>query len=69
MERRPAIVHILFEAGADSLLEAAVLLVTFGFLEKIISEEPISLLYGFCLLFTAAGFFVLGCLLRLWRQE
>ena len=61
-------IDIFQEAAADFFTESAVLLFIFGFLEKIVSGNPITLAFGVSIIAIALITLVLGCAIRTWRK-
>ena len=53
-------IRILFELGSDFFREAAVLVVVFGLLEKIMKEQPIGFHYTAAIVSTGLLLFMIG---------
>ena len=56
--------NLLYELASNFLLEAAVLVFVLGFLEKVISNIPISLTYGISISGLSLAGFMIGFYLK-----
>ena len=69
METEDSLKQIVFDSASVFLLDTSVLVLVFGFLEKVVYQQAVSFTYGIVVVVGSATTFMLSCYCRIWNPK